>query len=56
MSIDNRMFISGSLFISLVVFAAFPGQPVLAQGDEELVIEEIITIGSRSQQLQGSGL
>ena len=49
MDINNREFITGPLFIFLMVSGVFPGQPVLAQQDEELVIEEIITIGSRSQ-------
>ena len=49
MSFNNRLLVSGFLFICLVVFTAVPGQPVSAQEGEELVIEEIITIGSRSQ-------
>ena len=49
MSIVDHKFISGSMFICLNVFITLPMQPVLAQENEELVIEEIITIGSRSQ-------
>ena len=48
MDIDYRKFIEGTLFYYLVVFIVTPAQPVFAQADEELVIEEIITIGSRS--------
>ena len=48
---DNiyRKFIQKALFCCLVVFAVGPIQPVLAQEEVELVIEEIITIGTRSQ-------
>ena len=49
MGIVNHKFIPGSLFICLLVSISWPGQPVYAQEEDELVIEEIITIGSRSQ-------
>ena len=49
MGMVNRKFVSSSLVICLVAFTALPGQPASAQEDEVRVIEEIITIGSRSQ-------
>lgn len=49
MGSTKRNLVSGSLLTCLALVTASPGQPVLAQEDEELVIEEIITIGSRSQ-------
>ena len=49
MGFTNRKLIPGSLLACLALVTALPVQPVLAQEDEELVIEEIITIGSRSQ-------
>ena len=49
MYINIRLFASSYMLFCLAVFTAVPGQPVSAQEDEEPVIEEIITIGSRSQ-------
>ena len=49
MGIVNQRSKSGSLFLCLIVFNTMPVQPAFAQENEELVIEEIITIGSRSQ-------
>ena len=49
MNIVNHKFIPVSLMISLLVVIALPGQTVFAQAEQELVIEEIITIGTRSQ-------
>ena len=49
MGFTKRNVIPGYLLTCLALVTASPGQPVLAQEDEEPVIEEIITIGSRSQ-------
>ena len=49
MSTCNRSSALILLFASLSVFTVLPAQPVSAQEDEARVIEEIITIGSRSQ-------
>ena len=49
MDIDYRKLIQGSFLCCLVIFVVAPIEPVLAQEGEELVIEEIITIGTRSQ-------
>ena len=49
MNINNYLFPSGFALLCLAVLTAGAGHSVSAQEDEELVIEEIITIGSRSQ-------
>ncbi|MCY3752297.1 MAG: TonB-dependent receptor [Gammaproteobacteria bacterium] len=49
MGFANQKLIPRLMLTCLALVAASPTQPALAQEDEELVIEEIITIGSRSQ-------